>query len=250
MWDWIIEFFYNCIRVIESAVGDWGLAIILFTVVIRLLLLPLTFKQQKSMAEMQMVTPLLQEIQTKYAGDPQRLNEEMMKFYSEHKFNPLAGCLPMLLQMPIFFALFSVLRYHVPEDASFYGILPNLPSSASTVLASQGFVAAIPYIIFVVAFGILTFLPMMLQQNGQQNSMTKVMAVVMTIMMLFVGWSSPAGVVLFWVTSSAWAVIQQQLILGKRNREYEKKEEAEEVVKPVEVDVVRRAKKPRPTKKH
>jgi YidC/Oxa1 family membrane protein insertase len=69
-------------------------------------------------------------------------------------------------------------------------------------------------------------------------------------MMLFVGWSSPAGVVLFWVTSSAWAVVQQQLILGKRNREYEKKEEAEEVVKPVEVDVVRRTKKPRPTKKH
>jgi YidC/Oxa1 family membrane protein insertase len=250
MWDWIINALADCISFFEGFIGDWGLAIILFTVIIRLLLLPLTLKQQKSMAEMQHVQPILAELQAKYADDPQRLNEEMMKFYFEHKFNPLAGCLPMLLQMPIFFALFSVLRYHVPEDASFYNILPSLPLSASTVFSEQGFVASIPYIIFVLLFGILTFLPMILQNNQQQNSMTKIMTVVMTIMMLFVGWTSPAGVVLFWVTSSAWAVIQQQLILGKRNREYQKEEEAEEIVKPVQVDVVRREKKPRPKKKH
>lgn len=247
MWDWIIEFFYNCIRVIESAVGDWGLAIILFTVVIRLLLLPLTFKQQKSMAEMQMVTPLLQEIQTKYAGDPQRLNEEMMKFYSEHKFNPLAGCLPLLIQMPVFFALFQALRYHVPEEASFYGILPSLSMSAGGVMAESGMVAAIPYIVFVLLFGVLTFLPMYLQKNS--NSMTKGMGAVMTIMMIVFGWSSPAGVLLYWVMSSAWGVVQQQLIFKKKEHDVEVEQAALVATKPVEVDVVRKVKKSRPKKK-
>ena len=108
---------------------------------------------------MQVVTPMLQEIQTKYADDPQRLNEEMMKFYSEHKFNPLAGCLPMLIQMPIFFALFSVLRDRVPAEAAFYDILPSLANSAGGVLGSDGFLTAIPYIIFVFFLASLHFFP-------------------------------------------------------------------------------------------
>lgn len=248
MWDWIINFLYECIAFLESFIGDWGIAIILFTVIIRLLLLPLTLHQQKSMAEMQVVTPLLQEIQTKYADDPQRLNEEMMKFYSEHKFNPLAGCLPMVIQMPVFFALFSVLRYNVPAEASFLGILPSLSASAGSILSDIGFVAAIPYVIFVILFGVLTFLPMYLQ--GNSNQMTKTMGIVMTVMMLFVGWTSPAGVVLYWVVSSAWGVIQQQLIFKKKKDEVAAQQAAMVATKPVEVDVVRKAKKPRPKKKH
>ncbi len=247
MWDWIISFLFGCINGLEGFVGDWGLAIIIFTVIIRLLLLPLTFKQQKSMADMQAVTPLLQEMQTKYADDPQRLNEEMTKFYAEHKFNPLAGCLPMLIQMPIFFALFSVLRDHVPAEAAFYNILPSLSSNAGAILGASGFVAAIPYIIFVLLFGVLTFLPMYLQQNS--NSMTKSMGIFMTLMMLFVGWSSPAGVVLYWVVSSGWAVIQQQLIFKKKKEQLAEQEKIEAASKPVEVDVVRRERKPRPRKK-
>lgn len=250
MWDWLITFLFDCIQGLEGLLGDWGLAIIIFTVIIRLLLLPLTFKQQKSMAEMQMVTPLLQELQTKYADDPQRLNAEMTKFYAEHKFNPLAGCLPMLVQMPIFFALCSVLRDHVPADASFYGILPSLANNAGGILATAGFGAAIPYIIFVILFGILTFLPMYLQQNS--NSMTKGMGAFMTIMMFFVGWSSPAGVVLYWVVSSGWGVVQQQLIFKKKKIEAEEEQAAlaaSQPPKPVEVDVVRREHKPRPRKK-
>ncbi len=247
MWDWIISFLFGCINGLEGFVGDWGLAIIIFTVIIRLLLLPLTFKQQKSMADMQAVTPLLQEMQAKYADDPQRLNEEMTKFYAEHKFNPLAGCLPMLIQMPIFFALFSVLRDHVPAEAAFYNILPSLSSNAGAILGASGFVAAIPYIIFVLLFGVLTFLPMYLQQNS--NSMTKSMGIFMTLMMLFVGWSSPAGVVLYWVVSSGWAVVQQQLIFKKKKEQIAEQEKVEAASKPVEVDVVRREHKPRPRKK-
>ncbi len=247
MWDWFINFLYACIQGLEGFIGDWGLAIIVFTFIIRLILLPLTFKQQKSMADMQVVTPLLQEIQTKYADDPQRLNEEMMKFYSEHKFNPLAGCLPMIIQMPIFFALFSVLRDHIPAEASFYNILPSLASNAGGVLGDAGFLVAVPYIIFVILFGVLTFLPMYLQQGG--NSMTKGMGAVMTVMMLFVGWSSPAGVVLYWVTSSAWGVIQQQLIFKKKKEEVAAEQAKTMATKPVQVDVVRKVSKPRPKKK-
>lgn len=249
MWDWIIDFLAQCITFFEGFVGDWGLAILILTIIVRLLLLPLTFKQMKSMAEMQRVQPLLQEMQTRYANDPQRLNEEMMKFYSEHKFNPLAGCLPMLLQMPIFFALFSVLRYKLPEDAAFYGILPNLTLSPSQVLSAQGFLPALPYIIFTLFFAALTFLPMMMQKN--QNSMTKGMGAMMAVMMLFVGWSSPAGVILYWVASSAWGVVQQFIITRKTDHDIDAQEaaKAELAAKPVQVDVTRREHKKRPTKK-
>lgn len=247
MWDSILKFLANCIGFFESFVGDWGLAIIILTVIIRVLLLPLTLKQQKSMAEMQIVQPLLQEIQTKYADNPQRLNEEMMKFYSEHKFNPLAGCLPMIIQMPIFFALFSVLRTYIPADAAFYGILPSLTTNASSVFATSGFVSAIPYIIFVLLFSALTFIPMLMQK--QSNSMSKGIGAVMAVFMLFVGWSSPAGVVLYWVTSSGWGVIQQMIIFKKKNHEVEEKQKQEIATKPVEVDVVRREHKQRPHKK-
>ena len=250
---WLMNGIYNVL----SAIGieNIGLAIIFFTIIVYVAMTPLQIRQQKMSKVMNLIQPELNKLQKKYEGkrdqaSQMKMNEEMQDLYARYGVSPTGSCLPLLIQMPIFFALFSVLRYHVPEDASFYNILPSLPLSASTVFTEQGFVASIPYIIFVLLFGILTFLPMILQNNQQQNSMTKVMTVVMTIMMLFVGWTSPAGVVLFWVTSSAWAVIQQQLILGKRNREYQKEEEAEETVKPVQVDVVRREKKPRPKKKH
>ena len=251
MWDWIINALATCIGFFEGFIGDWGLAIILLTVIVRLVLLPLTFKQMKSMAEMQVVQPLLQEIQTKYADDPQRLNQEMMKFYSEHKFNPLAGCLPMLIQMPIFFALFSVLRnlgdmYPEATSFSFFGILPDLTTSTSAMFATD-FVAAIPYLIFTILFSALTFIPMLMQKNS--NSMTKGMGAVMAVFMLFVGWSSPAGVVLYWVTSSAWAAVQQLIIFKKKDHEVEEEREKEIATKPVEVNVVRREHKPRPRKR-
>ena len=247
LWDWFIDFLAQIITWFENGLGDWGLAIIVLTVVVRLLLLPLTFKQQKSMANMQAVSPMITEIQQKYADDPQRLNEEMRKIYTEYKFNPLSGCLPILIQMPIFVALFTVLRDRLPPEAHFYGILTSLSSSPSTIFAEQGIVACIPYIIFVILFGVLTFLPMYLQQN--QNQMTKTMGIVMTVMMLFFGWSSPAGVLLYWVVSSAWGVIQQQLIMNKTTARI-KEERAKEIAsRPVEVDVVRRQQKPRPKKK-
>src|SRR5450756_1656043 len=95
--------------------GSWGLAIIGLTVVIRAALVPLTFRQLKSMQEMQRLAPQIQALKEKYKEDKQRQQQEMMKFYREHKINPLASCLPLLLQIPVFISLFYMLRTDLKE---------------------------------------------------------------------------------------------------------------------------------------
>lgn len=91
------------------AVENYGLAIIVFTIIVRAAMFPLTLKQYKSSGEMQKVQPLLKEVQRKYANDKEKLNQETMKLYQEHKINPAGGCLPLLIQMPILFALWQVI---------------------------------------------------------------------------------------------------------------------------------------------
>ncbi len=91
------------------AIGNYGLAIIIFTIIVRAAMIPLTLKQYKSSAEMQKVQPLIKEIQRKYSNDKQKLNEETMKLYQEHKINPAGGCLPLLIQMPILLSLWQVI---------------------------------------------------------------------------------------------------------------------------------------------
>src|SRR5205823_284109 len=96
--------------------GSWGLAIIGLTIVVRLVLLPLTLKQFKSMQALQRLQPEIKALQQKYKEDKQRLNQEMMKFYQENKVNPFGSCLPLLLQLPVFLALFYMLRKDLKED--------------------------------------------------------------------------------------------------------------------------------------
>ena len=100
---WVINWFYGWCH-------DWGLAIVFVTIVFRMLIYPITRKQFKSSYQMQKLQPKMKEIKEKYPDDPQRQQQEQMNLYKEAKFNPLAGCLPMILQMPIFIALFTVLR--------------------------------------------------------------------------------------------------------------------------------------------
>ena len=251
MWDWFINFLTMVLEGLHGVAGDWGLAVILLTLIIRLVLTPLQTKSVKSTANMQVMQPKLQEIQEKYADDPQRMQEEQLKLYSEAKVNPLMGCLPLFLQMPVFFALFSVVR-DVPVDASFFGILPSISNSVAGVLAESGWAAAAPYILFDVLFGVLTFVPMLMntQNQGDQRMQTITMGAVMSIMMLWFGWSCPAAVLLYYVTSSVWAVIQQQLVTNKVMEKARAEAEAAAKNKPVEVNVVRKEQKPRPRKKH
>ena len=252
MWDWFINFLTWVLSGIQGFVGDWGLAVIVLTLIIRLLLTPLMTHSTKSTARMQVMQPKLQEIQERYADDPERQAEEMRKIYADMKFNPLGGCLPLLLQMPVFFGLFSVVR-NVPADASFFNILPQISQSVQQVLETSGWAAAAPYIGFDVLFGVLTFVPMALSartQNEQQRSQSYIMGAVMSLMMLWFGWAScPAAVLLYYVTSSLWQVVQQQVITKRVMEKAKAEAEAEAANRPIEVDVVRKEKKPRPHKK-
>ena len=251
MWDWFINFLTAVLAGIEGFVGDWGLAVIILTVIIRLILTPLMAHSTKSTARMQVMQPKLQEIQERYADNPERQAEEMRKIYADMKFNPLGGCLPIFLQMPVFFGLFTVAR-QVPADASFFGILPSISLSVSQVIEASGWVAAAPYILFDVLFGVLTCVPMVINVSTQaeaQRSQTMTMGAVMAVMMLFFGWSVPAAVLLYYVTSSLWQVIQQKVITQRVMEKAKAEAEAEAAGRPIEVDVVRKEKKARPHKK-
>ena len=193
MWDWFINFLTWVLASIQGLVGDWGLAVIILTVIIRLLLTPLMAHSTKSTARMQVMQPKLQEIQERYADDPERQAEELRKIYADMKFNPLGGCLPIFLQMPVFFGLFTVAR-QVPADACFFNILPSIAQSAQGVLDASGLQAAIPYILFDVLFGVLTFIPMIMNvttQSEQQRSQTMIMGGVMALMSPSASWRRP-----------------------------------------------------------
>lgn len=255
MWDafkdgifFVIEFFFNMCH-------DWGMAIIIVTVIFRLLISPLTHKQTKSSFQMQKVTPLLNEIKTKYADNPSRQQEEMQKLYAEAKFNPIAGCFPMIIQLPIFFALFQVLQQmgdrNLEGSYSFYSIIPSLITSPSAAFET-GIGTFVPYLILMIVFAGATFIPMVLQQRHNsgtaQGKQTLIMSAVMSVFMLFISWNMPAGVLLFWGASGIIQVIQQQVSMGIFRRRDQEEEKTIEVA-PIEVDVVRKQKKPRPTKK-
>jgi len=131
MWEVFKDWIFNVIEFFFNFCGDWGLAIIIVTVIFRIILAPLMHKQAKSNFQMQKIQPKIAAIQQKYADDQVRQSQEMQKLYADAKFNPLAGCVPMLLQMPIFIALFQTLREmgarpEVAGNFTFYNIVPNL----------------------------------------------------------------------------------------------------------------------------
>lgn len=254
MWDGILTGCAEALYQLARLVGDWGLAIIIVTLIIRLILFPLQRKQLKSSFEMQQVQPKLQEIQTLYAGDQQKIQEETMKLYQETGFNPLSGCLPLLIQMPIFIILFQVLRNKLADyaggdlDVCFYNILPNLTQTVPDAF-QVGIVYSIPYIIMMLLFIGFSVTPMILQlkNNPQNKSQTMMMLGIMGIMFIWMAFISPAGVMLYWALSSAFGVVQQLVTQRVMKKEAEEKEEAV-TIKPVKVNVERKEKKKRPTK--
>lgn len=257
MWEEICKIIARIVELFYFMAQDWGLAIILFTIVFRLLLMPLMLGQTRSSFQMQKIQPKLQEIQSRWSNDPVRMQEETQKLYADAKFNPLASCIPMLIQMPIFIALFQVLRNiqnFLPqyEIFRFYDIVPNLLSTPAEVL-EQGVGPFIPYAVLIVIFVGATFLPMLLQQRNNSNSQQKnqmyMMSIIMGVMMLFVSWSSPAGVLLFWGVSGIIAVCTQQLYMHYLKKKDEGANDEIIDVTPVKVEVERRVKKKRPTKK-
>ena len=243
MWEAFTNLITYILTSIHGLCGDWGLAIIILTLIVRLLIMPLMTKSTKSSAKMQVLQPQMQAIQERYADDPQRMQEEMRKFYSENKFNPMGGCLPILLQMPIFFALFSVIRnveVIANGTASFFNIVPNLSG-------------AVVYIFLDVLFGVLTLIPMLLNTqistDPAQLRTSKIMGVVMAVWMVWIGWNLPSGVLLYYNTSALWQVAQQQLITKRVMADAKAEAEAKLAERPIEVNVTRKENKRRPHKK-
>ncbi|MDI9589845.1 MAG: YidC/Oxa1 family membrane protein insertase [Acidobacteriota bacterium] len=251
MWDWFVSFLTDVLAAIAGVTGDWGIAVIVLTFIIRLIITPLMTKSTVATARMQVLQPKMKEIQDRYADDPDRQMQEMRKFQAENNFNPLGGCLPMIVQMPVFFALFTVAR-NVPSDASFLNIMPSISMSVSQAVGTLGFAGAWVYLLFDVGFGVMTLVQMLVniqnvpEEQRQQNLM---MGVMMGVMMVWFGWSVPAAVLLYYVTSTLWQVIQQQLVTKRVIAKVKSETEAQLASQPVEINVVRREHKPRPKKK-
>ena len=227
MWDAIKDFVLQVLNYLYSFIGDYGFAIIVLTIVVRLALAPLQAKQTKSMYEMQKAQPKIKELQKKHKDDKQKLQEETLKYYQENQDNPFGGCLPLILQMPIFIALFQVLAgkkepslptylaAHPEIGKNFWIILTDITQSPKAMFDSGGIWAALPYIMLAVLFGLSVWLPQQLMPGDRQQ---KMIGLYMAVMMLYFGWISPAGVLLYWVTSSALQIGQQQLSLRSYKR--------------------------------
>lgn len=214
---------------LQGFFGSYGLAIIALTFIVRILLLPLTIKQTKSMRQIQKIQPQIKAIQEKYKKDKQKQQEELMKFYKENKFNPLGGCLPMILQLPIFFALFRVLMGNGEKGmlktvstglatSTFLGL--GLSQSAWKIIEpifSKGAITlggvwvAVPYLIMIVIMGLSQWWSNKLMggSDPQQGRMMNMMM----IFLVFIGFTLPAGVIIYWTTTNLLTGVQHVLTL-------------------------------------
>jgi YidC/Oxa1 family membrane protein insertase len=223
--------------------GSWGLAIVGLTVLIRAVLVPLTFRQLKSMQEMQRLAPQISALKEKYKEDKQRQQQEIMKFYQENKINPLASCLPLLMQLPVFISLFYMLRTDLKLDicgpqmrAYFteklgYPILHNsqIPSSKlSSITCSQvpgahqsakflflpditnkaTGVALVVLIVLYVGSQLVSTLVATASADPNQRRLMLLLPVVFVVIL----YRYPAGLLVYWITTNLWTIAQQYLI--------------------------------------
>jgi YidC/Oxa1 family membrane protein insertase len=182
----------------------WAWSIVALTVVVRMILVPLTVRQIHSMQNLQRFAPQMKEIQKKYKNDRQKQNEELMKFYKENNINPAASCLPMLLQLPVFIALYYSLRSfakHPPpghQDFSFLHFIPSI--AAHTTTHWGGYVLLVVYVASQMAST--------LYMSATVDKMQRILFMVMPLVFVFVIARFPAGLVLYWVTTNLWTVGQ------------------------------------------
>ena len=189
----ILELFFQ----LSSTLGfeSYGIAIILMTVVIKMILYPLTIKQVKSMKAMQDIQPEMKRLQEKHKKNPEMLQKEMARIYKDAGVNPLAGCLPLIAQMPILMGMFYALQnFKYAGDPSFLWLANlSLPD---------------PYYVLPVLSALTTFI----QQKQTTTEMNQQMKMMMIFMPIFIGWISltfPAGLVIYWVISNITQIFQQ-----------------------------------------
>jgi len=193
---WLLERFHYDLGL------PWAWAIVGTTIVVRICLVPLTVKQIHSMQSLQAHAPEMKELQKKYKGDRQKLNEEMMRFYRENNINPAASCLPLLAQLPIFFALFFVLQDFSdnppPGPLGWFGIVPSIAEPATSHWSG--------YLLLTIYAG-----SQVASTWFMSTTMPKAQRIIMLVLpLVFIGVVAhfPAGLVLYWVTTNLWTVGQ------------------------------------------
>jgi|ERR1035441_353585 YidC/Oxa1 family membrane protein insertase len=221
--------------------GSWGLAIVGLTVLIRAVLVPVTFKQLKSMQEMQRLAPQISALKEKYKEDKQRQQQELMKFYQENKINPLASCLPLVMQLPVFISLFYMLRTDLKLDIcgrqlrEHYGVLHNSQIPQNTVGKVKGLseigcdvvahhsarflflpditnkatgAALVVLIVLYVGSQLASTLIATATADPNQRRLMLLLPVVFVVIL----YRYPAGLLVYWITTNMWTIGQQYLI--------------------------------------
>ena len=188
----VLKFFYGFI-------GNYGFSIMLLTFCIKLIFWPLTQKSYKSMKGMQKLQPEMKRMREKFGSDKQRLNQEMMKFYKENKVNPMGGCLPMLIQIPVFFALYRVLLGSIElRHAPFMLWITDLSAKD-------------PYYITPLVMGVTMFLQQKMTPTNMDPTQEKIM-LIMPVVFTFMFLNFPAGLVIYWLVNNVLTILQQYLI--------------------------------------
>jgi YidC/Oxa1 family membrane protein insertase len=200
---WILEFWHDLIGDFD---GSWGVAIILMTFTVRLIILPLTFKGVKSMQRLQTLQPAIKQIQERYKDDKQRMNQEVMAFYQREKVNPLSSCFPLLLQIPFFIALFSLLQSDSFKD----DIADNPGFLAIDNLAEN---ITDPFLLGVV---IVLYVGTQLAASAvtaisADPTQRRIMFALPFVFVIFII-NFPAGLIVYWITTNVWTIGQQLLV--------------------------------------
>lgn len=191
--------FLLTLKFLYRYVGNYGLAIIIITVVLKILFYPLTYKSYKSMKEMQKLQPLMEKIKEKYKDDRNAMNQEVMKLYQEHRVNPLGGCLPMVIQIPVFFALYKALMFSIElRHAPFYFWITDLSAKD-------------PYYITPIIMGATMFIQQKMTPTSMDPTQAKIM-LMLPVIFTFMFLNFPSGLVIYWLVNNILSIAQQYYI--------------------------------------
>ena len=225
---WIMEIIYKIIP-------NWGVAIIIMTILLRLALFPLTKKSSESSIKMQELQPKIQEIQAKYKDNPEKMNVEMSKFYKEAGYNPLMGCLPLLIQFPLLIAMYNLFNNYFEFRGAMFipGWIPDL-SVGDTVYSIKHFslpllgteIRLLPIIYLASQILTMVFTGMDGATTGAASSSQKsmkIMMYVMPVMFFFMFYNAPAGLILYWTISNLFSLGQQMVLKSMKKKKEAKK---------------------------
>jgi YidC/Oxa1 family membrane protein insertase len=215
IWNQYVDFLVNVLDSLTTLFSNAGLGIIAFTIIVKTLMLPLTVKALQSSKAMQELQPKIKELQKKHGNDRQRISQETMALYQQYRVNPMAGCLPMLIQIPIFLGLYNAIMRLSTSGAGLWDQgFDWLPSLAHPD----------PWHLLPIVAGLFQFVQTQMMRpanqpkstDPQQAMMNSVMNI-MPLTVVFFGWSFAAGPVLYWATQSVYSVVQQWFITGWGN---------------------------------